>query len=270
MKLRHKLIVLSITSTAALAASVVVSSRIISVFREITKSQNYGINDLPLSANIVFSTYIFWWIFPLATFSLGLYIVRNESFSVVYQSVLLKVFLGGFVLALLLWLLTHGSMYDAITFMADKHEEQSNVSQQSNSAKKTSVEAPLTHEIELDERQVIFGSIVVRMAHTVNLLSDSECKKHAPMVKDIGMLIERMVNKFDISNGEELQNALSDPHIRKMAESNIRIGIESLDRDSLRRAGGRDESCQRLVKYFESEYKELYSKWINSIDPNLH
>ena len=157
-----------------------------------------------------------------------------------------------------------------LTFMADKHEEQSNVSQQSNSAKKASVEVPLTHEIELDGRQIEFGSMVVMMAHTLNLLSDSECKKHAPMDKDIGMLIERLVNEFDISNREELQNALTAPHLRGMAEDNIRIGIEHIDGDSLRRAGGRDESCQRLVTFFESEYKELFASWINPIDTNLH
>ena len=151
-----------------------------------------------------------------------------------------------------------------------KHEEQSNESQQSDSTEKTSVEESFTHEIELDGRQIEFGSMVVMMAHTLNLLSDSECNKHAPMDKDIGMLIERLVNEFDISNREELQNALTAPHLRVMAEDNIRIGIEHIDGDSLRRAGGRDESCQRLVTFFESEYKELFASWINPIDINLH
>ena len=108
------------------------------------------------------------------------------------------------------------------------------------------------------------------MAHTVNLFLDSECKKHVTMDKDIGMLIERMVNEFDISNREELKNALSTPDLRKRAEHNIGSVKSQVDRDSPGRAGGRDESCQRLIKYFESEHKELYSKWINSIDTKLH
>ena len=120
MKPRNELLVLSVTSTAILTAAVADSSSIVSSFREIFENLNIGVNDLPLSTNIVFSTYIFWWMFPLATISLGLFVFNNEPFSVQYRSALLRVFFCGFVLALLLWLLAQESMYDAMRLVADE------------------------------------------------------------------------------------------------------------------------------------------------------
>ena len=127
-------------------------------------------------------------------------------------------------------------------------------------------ESSFADDIELDRKQINSAAVVVITAHVVNLFFDSECKKHVTMEIDIGMLIDRMANEFNISNREELKNALSNPHLSKNAEHNIGSVKKQVDRDSPRRAGGRDESCQRLVKYFESEHKELYSKWIDSID----
>ena len=119
MKLRTELLLLSISSTAVLTIAVAFLSQIISKFTVVLESLNSGVSDLPLFTKIILSTYTFWWVFPLATFSLGLYIFKNDSFSVVYQSALVRVFIGGFVLAILLLIFTQGSWLAATNFMSD-------------------------------------------------------------------------------------------------------------------------------------------------------
>jgi len=114
MKLRNKLLALSISSTAVLTTAVAFLSHVIPMFTPAFEEVNNGVSNLPLSMKFVSSTHMFWWAFPLATLSLGFYIFKNESFSMEYQSTLIRIFWGGFILALFLLFFTNYSVSAAI------------------------------------------------------------------------------------------------------------------------------------------------------------
>ena len=118
MKLRSKLLALSISSTAVLTAAVAFLFHVIPMFTPVFEEVSNGVSDLPLSMKFVLSTHMFWWAFPLTTLSLGFYALKNEPFSMEYQTALVRGFWGGFVLALFLLFFTQYSISTAMNIIS--------------------------------------------------------------------------------------------------------------------------------------------------------
>ena len=119
MKPNGELLGLSIFSTAILLAAVIFLTSVIPDFAGIFESFRNRDNDLPLFTKMVLSTYKSWWLFPLASFLLGIVAYKRKSISAKHQKALKVIFWGGIVLALMLVFFTVQAMYAPIFIWAD-------------------------------------------------------------------------------------------------------------------------------------------------------
>ena len=94
MKPSGELLGLSIFSTAILLAAVIFLTSVIPDFAAVFESFKNRDNDLPLLTKMVLSTYKSWWLFPLASFLLGIVAYKRKSISAKTSKSSKRYFLG--------------------------------------------------------------------------------------------------------------------------------------------------------------------------------
>jgi len=114
MEARTKSIVLSTCSTLILAGSMVYFAYVLSMFIGLYKGWEVSGKELPLLTNFVFETYIFWWVFPIATLLVSVKAYKNKNIS--HAKILLfnRISIGGVILSIVLFFIVREAMYSPI------------------------------------------------------------------------------------------------------------------------------------------------------------